>query len=325
MPKVSIIVPVYGVEKLIERCARSLFEQTLDDIEYLFVDDCTPDKSIEVLKRVMEDYPKRKPQVVIHRMDQNSGQAAVRKWGMLNAKGDYLIHCDSDDWVEKDMYEVLYGLAIKNKADMVSCNYCEERETSINLVYKDISPDDSNTVLLKRILCDKGHLNSLCAMLISKNLCQNITFPSSNQSEDFAMMTQILMKSKKRATTTKHFYHYYINNQSISHNPNKEKCINRLKDAINNRQLVYNAINNSEYKNKLNSEIVVSKAMTKYFVVKLEKDREFKQLWNSIFPEVNMKMLFTKGVPCKFKFFHLIVQINILFLYKLLKFHPIFR
>ena len=53
MPKVSVIIPVYGVEKYIERCARSLFEQTLDDIEYLFIDDCTPDKSIDVLKRVM--------------------------------------------------------------------------------------------------------------------------------------------------------------------------------------------------------------------------------------------------------------------------------
>lgn len=53
MPKVSVIVPVYGVEKYIERCARSLFEQTLDDIEYLFIDDCTPDKSIEILKNVL--------------------------------------------------------------------------------------------------------------------------------------------------------------------------------------------------------------------------------------------------------------------------------
>lgn len=59
MPKVSVIVPVYGVENYIERCARSLFEQTLGDIEYLFIDDCTPDNSIDVLKRVLKDYPLR--------------------------------------------------------------------------------------------------------------------------------------------------------------------------------------------------------------------------------------------------------------------------
>lgn len=60
MPNVSVIIPVYNVEQYIERCARSLFGQTLDDIEYIFVNDCTPDKSMEVLARVLEDYPARK-------------------------------------------------------------------------------------------------------------------------------------------------------------------------------------------------------------------------------------------------------------------------
>ena len=62
MPKVSVIIPVYGVEKYIERCARSLFKQTLDDIEYLFIDDCTPDDSVDVLRNVLEEYPNRKSQ-----------------------------------------------------------------------------------------------------------------------------------------------------------------------------------------------------------------------------------------------------------------------
>ena len=63
--KVSILVPVYGVEKYIERCARSLFEQTYDNIEYIFVDDCTKDRSIGILQKVLEDYPNRKNQVKI--------------------------------------------------------------------------------------------------------------------------------------------------------------------------------------------------------------------------------------------------------------------
>ena len=83
MPKVSIIIPVYGVEKYIERCARSLFEQTLDCIEYIFVDDCSPDKSIEILERIIEEYRPRfageRKVVQIERMLTNSGQAAVRK------------------------------------------------------------------------------------------------------------------------------------------------------------------------------------------------------------------------------------------------------
>ena len=103
MPKVSVIVPIYKVEPFIERCARSLFEQTLDDIEYIFVNDCTPDKSMEVLSRVLEDYPGRKEQVRIITMPVNSGLPKVRRAGLEVASGDYIIHCDSDDWVDRTM------------------------------------------------------------------------------------------------------------------------------------------------------------------------------------------------------------------------------
>ena len=131
MPKVSVIIPVYAVEKYIERCARSMFEQTLDDIEYLFVDDCTPDRSIEIFRQVLEKSPHRKSQVTIHRMEQNSGQAVVRKWGMQNATGEYIIHCDSDNWVEVDMYRSMYEKAIEEDADVVICDHAISNGTNL--------------------------------------------------------------------------------------------------------------------------------------------------------------------------------------------------
>ncbi len=77
-PKVSIIVPIYRVEEYIERCAESLFAQTFDDIEYIFVDDCSPDKSVEILQRTLEKYPHRKRLTRIERLSSNSGLPAVR-------------------------------------------------------------------------------------------------------------------------------------------------------------------------------------------------------------------------------------------------------
>ncbi len=77
MPKVSIIILVYNIEKYIEKCARSLFQQTLDDLEYIFVNDCTPDNSINVIQDVLKDYPSRKNQVKIVNLEINSGQAAA--------------------------------------------------------------------------------------------------------------------------------------------------------------------------------------------------------------------------------------------------------
>lgn len=122
MPKVSVIIPVYGVENFIERCARCLFLQTLDDMEYIFVDDSTRDNSIRILNKVLEEYPNRQNQVRIIHHDRNMGLAAARKTGMKNATGEYLISCDSDDWVELNAYEEMYRMAIDNKADMCICD-----------------------------------------------------------------------------------------------------------------------------------------------------------------------------------------------------------
>lgn len=130
MPKVSVVIPVYGVEKYIEKCARSLFEQTLDDLEYIFVDDCSPDGSIAVIQKVLEEYPQRKNQTKIIHHEKNGGLVAARKTGLAQASGSYIIHCDSDDWVDPAMYETLYNQAVENNADMVYCdiNKCKDTE-----------------------------------------------------------------------------------------------------------------------------------------------------------------------------------------------------
>lgn len=117
--KVSILVPVYGVEKYIERCAVSLFEQTYEDLEYIFVDDCSPDHSIEILERVMERYPQRKVQTVILRMEENRGVGYVRKTLLEKATGDYITFVDSDDLVAERMVELLTAKAQETKADVI--------------------------------------------------------------------------------------------------------------------------------------------------------------------------------------------------------------
>ena len=123
MPKVSVIIPVFGVEKYIERCARSLFEQTLDDIEFIFVDDCTNDDSISVLQKVLMEYPNRNNQTKIVYHDVNKGLPAARQTGLRIASGEYVAHCDSDDWVERSIYADMYEKASEEEADIVICDY----------------------------------------------------------------------------------------------------------------------------------------------------------------------------------------------------------
>ena len=122
-PKVSVIVPIYGVEAYIERCAVSLFEQTLDDIEYIFVNDCTPDNSMTILSEVLSRYPQRREQVRIINQPKNLGAAKAREDGIKAARGEYIIHCDSDDWVDTNMYQLLYEKAKADNSDMVICDW----------------------------------------------------------------------------------------------------------------------------------------------------------------------------------------------------------
>ena len=121
-PKVSIVVPVYKVEAYIEQFVRSLFEQTLEDLEFIFVDDASPDESVAIIKRVLDEYPQRKGQVKFIRHEHNMDLPQTRKDGLNAATGEYLIYVDSDDWVEPNYAELLYTKAQETNADIVVCD-----------------------------------------------------------------------------------------------------------------------------------------------------------------------------------------------------------
>ena len=118
-PTISILVPVYQVEDYIERCVRSVFEQTYPNIEYIFCNDCTPDRSMEVLERVMKDYPERAKHTRIIQFDENKGLATVRNTLVDACQTEWLLHEDSDDWMELDIVESLVKKQQETKADIV--------------------------------------------------------------------------------------------------------------------------------------------------------------------------------------------------------------
>lgn len=117
--KVSVLISVYDVEPYIERCARSLFEQTYSNLEYIVVDDCTPDNSIAVFERVMQDYPERASSVKIIHHEKHRGLAAARNTAFDHATGEFLCVVDSDDWMELDGIERMVAEQVATDADVV--------------------------------------------------------------------------------------------------------------------------------------------------------------------------------------------------------------
>lgn len=167
MYHVSVIIPVYNVEQYIERCASSLFDQTLESIEFIFVDDCSPDKSIDILKSVLTKYPHRIPNTQIIHHQYNRGSAAARNTGLNVAQGEYIIYCDSDDWVNPNIYELMYKTAQSEKADIAICDWEEVYPTTTKRIYN--NPPANNLDCIIALFTGKMH-GSLCNKLIKKDL-----------------------------------------------------------------------------------------------------------------------------------------------------------
>ena len=227
-PKVSVIVPIYNVEKYIERCVRSLMEQTLDDIEYIFVNDATPDNSMDVLNRVINEYPERLPMIKIINNETNEGSASTRKKGMKAANGKYQIHCDSDDWVDYDMYEVMYNKANDTNSDVVVCDFINEYHDH-NSIETFVDINDFKTEALK---ARWQYWWSLINRLVKSEIIKShdiYPIDGVNYTEDLNTMMRIYYYSESINHIHKPLYHYDRTNEgSIVH---KDKYTNITQHA----------------------------------------------------------------------------------------------
>lgn len=273
MPKVSIIIPVYNAEPYIEKCARSLFGQTLDDLEYIFVNDCTPDHSIEVMGRVLEDFPNRKHQVKVIHHTANCGVAITRQDGIHAATGEYIIHCDPDDWVELNMYDVLYQEAISKSADMVICDFYYHNNGS-DVLSKQRPEDLSNITVLENITGRSRNLlhGNLWNKLIKATHYTKVKFPDVNYCEDVAVLFQILSNSLSIVYFPYSLYHYkidtpgslvkkydiksiesdirlinYLKGLSKKEDIRYNDCIESMTTAIIYRAFIMSSLNNDEF------------------------------------------------------------------------------
>lgn len=227
--KLSVVVPIYKVEPYIEKCARSLFEQTYEKLEYIFVDDCSPDKSVEVLEKVLGDYPNRQSQVKLIRLEKNSGVIAARKRAYEIATGDAIIHCDSDDWVDEDFYEKLLRRMQDTDADMVFAPMVENESTPLSSLAEIdfLGTGKEYLEAVGKIIA----FNSMVNKVFRRKL---VSFPpieipeTISIGEDLCRMTLSVLRCKKVASIKGSYYHYFVNPESISHAFNARKAVDHL-------------------------------------------------------------------------------------------------
>lgn len=210
--KISICVPIYNVEKYIKRCAVSLMEQTYDNIEYVFVNDCTPDNSMVILQDTIAQYPSRINSVRIINLKENKGLSYVRNMIVKEATGDFILHVDSDDWAEHDMVETLVLEQQRRNADMVSCNilfHHHDGSVTIRDHYSNYGADPLS------FITNKLNYYSIWGRLISRSLysAHDIKCKEGcNIGEDFQTLPKLAYYAKNHVCVNRQLYHYDMSN-----------------------------------------------------------------------------------------------------------------
>ena len=250
MKKVSILVPIYGVEQYISKCAQTLFEQSYPNIEYVFVNDCTKDKSISILKDVITRYPERSDMVKIIDHETNQGLGGARSTAIRNATGDYIIHVDSDDFLALNAVEALILKAEKTGADIVDGGYYDFHTN--NLLLESHLPLHIDSLKYIKILVSRVGLtsNQIWGRLIKRDLYfekNTINVPGIDFAEDYSVLP-ILLDGTKRDWIDDCVYYYRNDNvSSYMHHISQKNIISCIKA----HDLVYDYFNTS----KINKEV----------------------------------------------------------------------
>jgi glycosyltransferase involved in cell wall biosynthesis len=308
-PKVSVIVPIYNAEHYIERCADSLFKQTLLEMEYVFVDDCSTDGSIAVLENTLNRYPERIANTKIIKLASNSGAAVARREGILNATGEYTIHCDSDDWVDIGMYEEMYNYAVEGGYDMVWCDInCTDGEKVLYYSYQECEPEKFALI--------KGFLVGQLGATTPNRLCRrslytkDFIFPVGCMTEDLVIVSQLVLNSAKIGHIRKPYYFYYYNANSITKRSDKLGVLRRFNDSIANFNIVIRVLDNHHLLNRYADEVMLKKIGCKNMLIPVLTTWADCKLWASTYPECNLKLFVNRYVGLKTKLRSLLILLR---------------
>jgi Glycosyltransferases involved in cell wall biogenesis len=250
MVKISVILPVYGVEKYLHQCVQSLLSQTLEEIEIIAVDDGSPDKCPQIL----DEYASKDSRIqVIHK--KNAGVSAARNDGFEKASGEYVFFCDSDDWMEKDALAVMYQTAIEGDADVVITDHqvTQGAATKHNKSFSNpfITTDRNVLATIQKLVFPSGNSKMNSAVfssargigapwhhLIRTELIRNnqLSYDSylRGMFDDGVFMLHVFEYAKKVAYISKIAYNFRVVEGSITHRfrPDFSVTFQRVFDKI---------------------------------------------------------------------------------------------
>ncbi len=211
---ISVVVPIYNVEKYLNRCIDSILSQEYENIEIILVNDGSTDNS----GKICDDYIKKDSRIkVIHK--ENGGLSDARNFGMEKAMGEYIAFIDSDDYIRKDYISTLYNMCITNKAEIAQCSFerITDSQTTNEIKVEKTIENMTGIEAIKNIFKEK-YVEYTVAWnkLYKKSLFENIKYPKGKLHEDEATTYKLFYEAKKVSVTNEKLYYYYIRQNSIT-------------------------------------------------------------------------------------------------------------
>lgn len=224
-PKVSVIIPVYNCEEYLPACIESLRAQTLSDIEMIFICDASPDGSLSILREAEREDAR----IRVIAFEENRGVSAARNAGLEAAKGEFIGFCDGDDWVEPQMFEKLYGIAVREAADVAFCRVFKDyasRQENVPLGFKTGTRFDEKSIrsaLIPAMLSRETDSDELPLSgytprnLFRRKLAQAHRFrPDIRYAEDLLFIVECMLCARAAVALDEAYYHYRFHGGSVT-------------------------------------------------------------------------------------------------------------
>ena len=253
---------------------------------------------MEILDDVISEFPDQKPNVHIINHEKNKGLPQARKTGVSIAQGEYIAHCDSDDWINPDLYEILYTTAINKNADLVWCDYY--RSDGINHIPVKTS---NQPVLMQGPVWNK---------LVKKTVYDNgIVFPHSNKGEDGVIMTQLSFYAKNKVYVNCPLYYYYINPNSICNLPDVGSCLKRFEQEVENVKLKESFLIGIGVSSLYKGLILRWKILSRKNLLPIIDHPEYRKLWRATFRDAEIPYLLSGKINWRHKIGYLLVLLHL--------------
>lgn len=296
--RVSIIATSYNLEKYISKCAESLFAQTLKDMEIIFVDDCSTDRTVEVLHELLSSHPEFEGRVKFIVHEKNQGVFVSRKQGLEAASGQYVMFLDGDDWYGDEAAETMYRKAVDADAGVVACRirHHDGKGNSSLSEQRDEVPDKETYLRNMISMATEKATAQLGNKMFRKEILDRIEFwPKHAISEDWTILTQAVLASKNICAIDEELMNVLVREGSITRSFSKEKSFTNAEGDLNNINGVMSVFESKGILEHYRDEFIARKFLTKMNFEGHISDRDLEKAWIRQAGEINSKVLFN---PC---------------------------